>query len=169
MQYIAPRHGKKAGDTWGGVTPKRRRRRERWRHGQQYGRPASVRQGQYGCGDEIVRRPFQERAGDRGGDGGLLEKGVRAGHGSRREADRREVAGEGDRGPERLRQELVREFRGRGDQARRALCRPRQGDLQAVREPVRQGWRGEITPARLERKYEARLLVAGLCLIWRML
>ena len=39
----------------------------------------------------------------------------------------------------------LRGFRRRGDQARRTLRRSRQGGLQAVREPVRQGRSGEVT------------------------
>src|SRR6516165_7565638 len=128
----------------GKVTRNRRRGRE-VENGEEYRRDAEVGEGQYGCDAEVVRRAFEESAGDHGRDRGLFQEGVRAKHRRDRETHWREVARKGDRGADRLRQELLRELCGGGNQARRALCRPRQGGLQAVREPVREGRLGQVT------------------------
>ena len=56
-------------------------------------------------------------------------------------------------------------FVARGDQARRALCRSRQGGLQAVREPVRQGRRGVTRLRRNRRRMKSPAAQAGLCLV----
>src|SRR5215510_10180977 len=90
----------------GKLTRNRRRRRE-VEDGQEYRRDAEVGEGQYGCDAEVVWGAFQEPAGDHGRDRGLLQEGVRAKHRRDREAHWREVARKGDRGADRLCQELV--------------------------------------------------------------
>src|SRR6516162_1500374 len=93
-------------ETCGKVTRNRRRRRE-VRHGQEYRRDAEAGEGQHGRDAEVVRRVFEESAGDHGRDRGLLQESVRAKHRRDRETHWREVARKGDRGADRLRQELL--------------------------------------------------------------
>src|SRR5215469_18436635 len=114
----------------GKVTRNRRRRRE-VENGQEYRRDAEVGEGQYGCDAEVVRRVFEEPASDHGRDRGLLEEGVRAEHRRDRETPRCEILRQGDRGAERLCQERLRDVCGGGDEARRTLCGPCEGGLQA--------------------------------------
>src|SRR5262249_41187956 len=81
--------------------------RERRIHGQKHRRSATARKGEYGRGAEVRWRMVQEHAGDRGRVGRLFQESLRAGDRHCREARQREVARQGFRGAERLREELI--------------------------------------------------------------
>src|ERR1700722_18651312 len=110
-------------------------------HAQELRRTAEDQQRQHGCRDEVVRRDVEGRPGDRGRGRRLLEEVVRGRQRSGRKAVRRQDAREGDRDPERLCEVRLRGLRGRRDPDRRALCRPDEGELQALRRLHRQGQR----------------------------
>src|ERR1700674_358005 len=80
--------------------------------------------------EELWRR-VERRAGNRRRGRRLQQEVVRGRHRRAREAVRRENLRQGDRSADRLLQDRLRRLRRQGEQDRRALCRPRQGDLQA--------------------------------------
>src|SRR3954468_14421771 len=102
-----------------------------------------VQQGQCRRRSEELRRRLQGRPGDCGRDRRLRQEVLRAVDCHAREARRRQDARQGHRDPDRLRQVGLRGLRRAVDQARRALCEPREGGLQAVRgSRRRRQWQG---------------------------